>query len=134
MNNLKPHHHYLKSKSASEIIDNFRKFFTIFICSYAAIYVIVAVILFFMRHSLDMEIAITSFLILMLIVGTAILPKIHEVAKLLNEKEIMDIAPILLILLQFFLNLTLTTAIIPMFLLAKCNELEKRRQAKKKNL
>lgn len=130
---LRPHHRYLASKSASEIIKSFQRASIIFACVYGAICCLFTIVLLFIHNDVDLKVVIPGFLIFMLVLGLSILPKIYETAKLLNEKEIMDIAPALLVLLQFFLNLTLTCVIIPMFLWSKCNDLEKRRQARARN-
>ena len=123
-----PHLHYLTAKTPAETIRDFKKSSLVFHAVYILISLVFAGTVYFAEDALEMEIVIPLFIVLILAFGISILPKIYETAKLLNEKGIMDIAPSLLFSLQFILNLTLTSVIIPIFLWSKCSEIEKRRQ------
>lgn len=130
MARLKPHLYYLTAKTPSETIADFKKSFIVFEILYFLLTGFFVALVHFMGNMLELEIVLPVFMGLILLFGTFILPQIHAVAKLLNDKGVMDIAPALLTSLQFIFNITVTSFIIPVFLWIKCREIEARRDQK----
>ena len=129
---LKPHLYYLTSKTSEEIIRDFKSSFILFEILFSCLLIGFAVLTFYTQYVFYIKNLILFFIILTFIFGTTILPKINDVAKLLNEKGVIVISPGVLIALQCIMNLFFfTSAIIPIFLWIKCTEIERRIQAKK---
>lgn len=130
MAKLKPHLYYLTAKTPSETIADFKQSFIVFEILYFLLAGFFVALVHYMGDMLELEIVVPLFTGLILLFGTFILPQIHSVAKLLNDKGVMDIAPALLTSLQFIFNISVTSFIIPVFLWIKCREIEIRRDQK----
>ncbi|MDO8303960.1 MAG: hypothetical protein Q7T18_12030 [Sedimentisphaerales bacterium] len=123
----------MTAKTPSEIIKDFKVSFLIFFSLYVLFSAGFAVTVWLGKDTLDLPLAILLFFSFILVFSLWILPKVYNMARLLNEKGVMDIAPALLVALQFILNMTITSAIIPVFLWAKCSRMQKRRLEKLQN-